>query len=128
VIEAAGNDPKRDQQIAADALRDHFWVQRRVASGWEDLDPDAEVVHKLTPATKFAPDQIPDDLKYRVTLRLILETWSEGKLSETKLLERSWTPFELTGKSITLSHALLPQHRLIRSCSNPTPKACTSMA
>lgn len=112
VMQALGSDPKRDQRLAADAeatLRDHFWVQRRAASGWEDLDPDADVVHKLTPAATFALDQIPDALKHRVTLRVILETWSAGKLSEAKLLERSWTPSELIGKSITLRHALLPQ-------------------
>jgi hypothetical protein len=122
LMAAIGNDPKRDQQIAADAeaaLRDHFWVQRRVASGWDDLDPDAELVHKLTPATTFAADQVPDDLKHRVTLRVIVETWSAGNLSEAKLLERSWMPSELTGQTILLTHSLFPASPIDQLAQQP---------
>jgi hypothetical protein len=122
VMQALGNDPARDQKLVADAeaaLGDHFWVQRHIAGAWEDLDPDADVVHKLTPEAILTPEQVPDSLKHRVTLRLVLETWSAGKLSESKLLERTWTPSELMGKSITLSHALLPQTSMGQIADQP---------
>jgi hypothetical protein len=125
VMQALGNDPKRDEKIAADtdaALRDHFWVQRHIAGGWEDLDPDADVVHKLTPEATLTPEQVPDSLKHRVTMRVIVETWSAGKLSESKLLERTWTPSELMGKSITLSHQVFPQSPIDQIAQQPNPQ------
>jgi hypothetical protein len=113
VEQAVGQDAKRDQVLAAEIdrnLRDHFWVQRQIPTGWEDLDPDEAAVGKLTPLTTFAAsEEIPRELKHEVTLRAIVETWQAGKLSETPLLERTWTPAELAGKSLTLSHRLFPE-------------------
>jgi hypothetical protein len=126
VMKALGNDSERDRRLVADveaALRDHFWVQRREANGWQDLDADADVLHQLAPAETLEPDRIPDALKHRVTLRLTLETWKAGKLSETKLLEQSWTPSELLGKSITLDHSLLPQEPLEQLAKQPDADA-----
>ena len=112
VQRALGDDPRRDQQLAADAaavLADHFWVQRRIATGWEDMDPDADVVTRMAPSATFAPEQVPDALKHKVTIRLVLETWTAGKLAQTRLLERTWLPADLMTVPIRLSHAFLPQ-------------------
>jgi hypothetical protein len=126
IAEAVGQDATRDQTIAAEAeatLRDHFWVQRQVASGWEDLDPDAGVVGKITQVTTFVPDGIPGDLKHQVTLRAILETWQAGKFSETSLLERTWTPADLIDKPLTLSHRVFPEPMLDQIAGNQDPQA-----
>ena len=126
IAEAVGQDTSRDQTIAAEAeatLRDHFWVQRQVASGWEDLDPDAGVVGKITQVTTFMPEGIPGDLKHQVTLRAILETWQAEKLSETSLLERTWTPADLIDKPLTLTHRVFPEPTLDQIVDNQDPKA-----
>ena len=124
VEKSLGDTSARDATLASTAeadLREHFWVERRVASGWEVLDPDGQIVKKLAPVSTFSLDQVPEELKQRVTLRLVLETWSAGKLTETKLLEKNWVPTELVGKSITINHTLLPQSSIsqVDKASNP---------
>jgi hypothetical protein len=111
VQQALGSDPRRDQQLLAAATAasaDHFWVQRRVATGWEGLDVDGEIVKAPVAAATFASAAVPDDLKHKVTIKLVLETWNAGKLGEATLLERSWLPSELADNSVTLTHSLLP--------------------
>jgi hypothetical protein len=111
VQQALGGDAKRDPQLLAAAAAvsaDHFWVQRRIATGWEDLDVDADIVKAPAAAATFATGEVPDDLKHKVTLKLVLETWNAGKLGEATLLERTWLPSELANNSVTLTHALFP--------------------
>ncbi len=105
------DNQRRNAQLVADAeavLRDHFWVERRTATGWETLDPDGDVVQVPAPTANFSSAQVPAEFRHEVALRLILETWSAGKLNQTRLLERSWFPSETTDKPILLRHELLP--------------------
>lgn len=126
VLQAIGNDPTRDAKLAADAdavLRDHFWVQRQNGAGWDDLDPDADVVAKPVATATFVTSAIPENLKQRVTLRLTVETLKDGKLSETPILQQSWLPPEVAGKPIVISHSLYPQLPLDGLLKRPDPQS-----
>ncbi len=108
---------------AEQTLADHFWVQRQVGVGWEDLDPDAELLGNLTATTTLAPDQIPDDLRHRVTLRLLFEARRAGAVSNTMVLERSWAVADLLGKSFSLGHRLYPEPPMNSIVASPDPAA-----
>lgn len=112
VESAAGEDAaERDRDLAIDveeSLTDHFWVQRQSGSGWEDLDPDGNAVGALVPSATIEVGEVPDELKHRVTLRIVMERWEAGALVETTLLERTWSPAELGGDPLTLRHRVYP--------------------
>ncbi len=115
VLQGVGGESAGDASLAAEAgevLLDHFWVQLQAGTTWQDLDPDADVVGLPSAAAVLLPSEVPSNLKHRVTLKIILETRTNGKFAETTLLQQSWSPSEVATQSITVSHTLFPQPNL----------------
>ncbi|HEY9507509.1 MAG TPA: hypothetical protein VIQ27_16180, partial [Gemmatimonadales bacterium] len=93
-----------DQDEPIDALRDHWWVQRRDGERWIDLDLLA-VPHEPddpAPTATADPAALDSALYQRVVVRLVTERLSNGSLSERKVLEREVRPSELIGKPVVL--------------------------
>ena len=83
---------KRDADLAAETdevLADHFWVQRQASAEWQDLDPDEDTVGRLAATSTFSPDQIPEDLRHRVTFRVLFESRQAGGTAENTVFERT---------------------------------------
>ncbi len=105
----AGRDPR--PAIVA-ALRDHWWVQRRTAAGWEDLDvllpSGAPGVAATRVQETVALDRndgslpLDDDRMHLVVVRVVVERGKDGALSEATVLEHPLRPAELVGERITL--------------------------
>ncbi len=101
------------------AIRLHFWIQWQAGERWVDLDPtlpDAVVGRTLAKALKrYAPKDpnvplelaIPNKLKHRVTIRVIIERWEEGRLVQKPVLQASLTPYRRIGQRIALHHVAL---------------------
>jgi hypothetical protein len=47
-------------------------------------------VGSLAPVSTFAPEQVPEELKHRVSLRVLFEAWQDGRVTESAVFERSW--------------------------------------
>ena len=90
---------------AVDALRDHWWVQMLDGGTWVDLDLVSHAAAaSLTAADRtLDPENVPDDLRHRVMLRVIAEQWSNGVLTERVALERMLRPSNLIGVPVVLS-------------------------
>lgn len=111
-------DPLNDPELIA-LVSDHWWVEAYLpGSGWTDLDPSFA---NATPAQVFAESaasdgtdrisEIPDMLRYTVTLQLRVEQYnsfpiSGSNLSELYPLEVSWNTVELASRSIILGHTI----------------------
>jgi hypothetical protein len=96
---------------AIETLRDHWWVQWKGSSGWIELDstlPEAKAGEILVEveATQQAND-IDEALQHRVTIRVVIERWEDGKLEEEPVLEHALRPSKLFGKRIALRHVPL---------------------
>ena len=79
-----------------EAIKDHWWVQAKLGSTWQDLDPMLADPTSPKPdtskATIHALDALPEDLFHEVTFRLVIERWDEGKTSEEIPLTYSLRP------------------------------------
>jgi hypothetical protein len=98
---AAGSAGAAEQDDPIEALRDHWWVQRRDGERWIDLDLLA-VPDDPAPAATADPAALDSALYQRVVVRLVTERLSNGSLSERKVLEREVRPSELIGKPVVL--------------------------
>jgi hypothetical protein len=125
VLKAVGESDARNKQLVEQidtSFRDHFWVQRRVAAGWEDIDLDRAIVPARQPTATFNLNSVPEELKHRVTIRVVAEMWTGGKASEHKLLEKTFNPSVLQGKAITLNNGLLPMPDLKEVMKDGAPQ------
>ena len=103
----AGLAPAADaaaEASALEALADHVWVQVRGAQGWQDLDPDAEILGPLAAAEILDPAALPEELRHAVTLRVVLELQNAAGLREERLLEWQGHPPELLERAVVLVH------------------------
>lgn len=91
------------------ALRDHWWVQYQEGGNWVNLDPGGrEEDSALTPADTI--DWQPRDghwpidaaMRHEIELRLVIERWEAGRLSEQTVLRQTLVPSELMGQYISL--------------------------
>lgn len=131
-VEAAvrrGFEPQRTaldqalQERAIDATRDYWWVQIRSGGAWRDLDPSAAAVGSLTVEQTYAPDSLPDDVRHRVTVRVIVEMSGGGERTETALVSRDFKPAEWTDKTITIQFRALSMRPSMEYALNPDPGA-----
>jgi hypothetical protein len=109
--QASGRD---DADKSITALKDHWWVQRQNGTEWVDLDP-------LLPGTRaasvdvqadqtFAFDKpsgtipLPSEYAHEISIKVIVEQWSAGRLTEKTALTHTFRPAEVIGQSIVLQH------------------------
>ena len=109
--DSAGKPPLAD-------LRDHWWVQMEDDEGWKNLDPSAPAARFGT-ALREEPDEtfsvdpetglpnLPPDSFHRVVVRVKIEKWLAGKLSEHDVLETTVLPVATLTKPIVLVHVPL---------------------
>ncbi len=93
-------------------LEDHWWVQVQDGRRWIDLDPSyptapmgwAPTVARRTVAVEGITELNREDL-HTVQIRLILECWQDGSLTEHTLLESApLLPADSIGKPLALHH------------------------
>jgi hypothetical protein len=101
---AAPRDPAAD-------LSDHWWVQVEDGGVWMDLDPtlpDAEPGQTLAAAgDTLVPDDLGDDRRHTLTVRVIGEVWHGDAREEAVLLEHTFAPSVFFGQRISLTHSAL---------------------
>jgi hypothetical protein len=108
---SAGGPPAAD-------LRNHWWVQMEDDEGWRNLDPSTPAA-KIGTALREEPDEtfyidpetglsdLPPDSVHQVIVRVKIEKWESGKLSEHDVLEATVLPIALLAKPIVLVHVPL---------------------
>jgi hypothetical protein len=93
------------------ALKNHWWVQWKKDSFWQDLDPTLPTAKPGQTLTKIQetcdPDRIEQDLLHLVDIRVIVERLEEGNFKEEVVFEHTLRPSELFGKQIVLQHCPL---------------------
>lgn len=104
---------KAERVTAIDALKDHWWVERRGTPGWMQLDPSLRKARAGEPLGKrgsvLQPNEIGEELQHRVTIRVKVERWVDGKL-ETQpapVLEYTVRPSKLFGQRVVLRYVPL---------------------
>ena len=97
---------------AVAAVRDHWWVQRRDGAGWIDLDPmwpaAREAAGTVAASQTFAFDRpagevpLPAEHTHEITIRVVVEQFKDGKVTEKTPLEHTVRPAEVYGQPIVL--------------------------
>jgi hypothetical protein len=101
---AAGADPG--------AFADHWWVQVQDGDVWSDLDPSlpdaapGEPVGGAPVATPLA-DELPDELRHTLTIRVIGEVWRGGAREDAVLVEHTFAPAGFWGQRISLTNVAI---------------------
>ena len=101
------------QQI--EAVRDHWWVQWQSEGQWIDLDPtlpDARPGSTLTSLASTAElrdfRNLGHGLLHTVQIRVVIEVWTQGRVTEVPVLTHELFPAALVGQTITLEQ--VPGH------------------
>lgn len=108
------NDAKRIPRVASGssfaeltrAARQHYWVQDFRDGVWVDVDPSANGAvpgQRLTEADETF-DALPDHLFHRITLRIRVEEYSDGKASSREVLTYTLRAADLRAFSMLLTH------------------------
>ncbi|MEW5901609.1 MAG: transglutaminase domain-containing protein, partial [Acidobacteriota bacterium] len=111
ILSALVREPSRKEMVLQEeelaAIGDHWWVEMRDGETWVDLDPlthAAEFGKTLTaPAEVVSPDHLSEELFHSIKIRVVVERWHEGKLSEQLAFEETTRPAKLCGQRIALS-------------------------
>lgn len=92
-----------DRELAA--LADHWFVRYRANGDWIDLDPSgvAGKPGTLVGAVEtIAPGNVPEELRHRVVLRVMIECACNGRLEEREVLTHDFRMTETIGAPVTL--------------------------
>jgi hypothetical protein len=110
----AGPAAPEQETAALDALRDHWWVQRREGDAWIDMDPltaDAQpgaAVAAAAQTVELDPFGQPVGLDSRwcqeVEVRVVAEQYKAGAAHEAVLLRQTMRPWEIFGQQVIVSH------------------------
>jgi hypothetical protein len=77
---------------ARQATVDHWWVEARPADEWITLDlllsgPLAAM--RPEPLERISTDSVPESLFHKVTIRIVIEQWDNGRIKEAIPLEHT---------------------------------------
>jgi hypothetical protein len=104
-----GLDPSAEWTVRADSalamLRDHWWVQLNATGSWQDLDLvrlDTMSVPMAAPIETLESTGVDSALHHQVTIRVVTERFTAGRLVEERVLEHTLRPSEMIGRSIVL--------------------------
>jgi hypothetical protein len=67
------------------ALADHWWVEAKLESGWQSFDPLLSTFpENARPQVdqRFALTALPGELFHKVSVRVVIERWDQGTLTE----------------------------------------------
>jgi hypothetical protein len=85
-------------------LRDHWWVQVETDGSWSDLDvvrrDSAESMRAVLETSP--PEQVDASLHHQVTIRVVTERFTQGRLVEERVLEHTLRPGDVIGQPIVL--------------------------
>lgn len=86
------------------AAQDHWWVQLLENGAWQDYDLAATGAGMAltNPTETIEIESFPDELRHRITVRVIAEQWANGGLIEHVALEDGLKPAQLLGVPIVL--------------------------
>lgn len=97
-----------DKGTEIKALQEHWWVQSNEDENWMDLDPclpEFEPGQTLSEADDYYDlEDLDEDELHIVNIRLIVEQWSSGNVSEKTVLEQTIRPSELLDNRIIVRH------------------------
>jgi hypothetical protein len=87
-------------------LRDHWWVQVETDGSWSDLDVVRRDSAGLEPMRAVLetvpPGQVAASLYHQVTIRVVAERFTQGRLVEERVLEHTLRPGDVIGQPIVL--------------------------
>ena len=122
----------REQVAQREALADHWWVQVREGDRWQDLDPelrDARFGTALSPAeqTMDQPDPV---LHQTLSIRVVIEQWKDGRLTERPVLKATIDPATTYGERIVLTHQPLdwPKDERLLAAQDPLAEVWSLLA
>ena len=117
LVDAVGR-PRPTDDYRAKALAaasDHWWVERQEQGRWVALDPMlADAGRNDTPlgAVKTYPYKpkvgiipLASEFCHEITIRIVIEQWKAGTLTEKTALAYSFRPAETIGRAIVLRHS-----------------------
>ncbi len=105
-----------DADARGAALADHWWVQVRRTSGWQDLDPslrEHEVGDRLH-AGAFEnawPDELPAEVQHRLTIEVVAERL-DNRLDNRRLREDIALSHEMAAMDLSAKAFALELHPL----------------
>ena len=108
IVDAIG--PFAEWKSRADSalamLRDHWWVQVETDSSWTDVDivrrDSASTPPMPAPIETVAPMSVDASLHHKVTIRVVTERFTQGRLVEESVLEHTLRPGDVIGQPIVL--------------------------
>ena len=87
-------------------LSDHWWVQLETGGSWSDLDvvrrDSAGGVPVPAPIETNSALQVDASLHHQVTIRVVTERFTQGRLVEAPVLEHTLRPSDVIGRPIIL--------------------------
>lgn len=94
-------EPAEPAQLRA--LADHWWVQQRQGERWVDFDPSGIVGDaSLAPSSTLQPDQIGDEMRHTLTVRVSIECACGKGLEERLVVEHTVRLSEVIGAPLSL--------------------------
>jgi hypothetical protein len=131
VREAASSDGSidSDDSEAILALKDHWWIERKVGATWVPMDvllPDVAVGNVLAAASSISAWEIgdafpavPESSWHSVQIRVVVERYEAGATSESTVLEALLHPAKYLERPIRLGHMPRPWPGDLSDPSNP---------
>lgn len=117
LLGAAAAAQQDAQAHALAAAQEHWWVQRKSADGWVDADPTlpnaGAGAARPAPAETYPFDgrdgtiALPPQFVHEVGVKIVIEVWDGGKLSDHTALAATLRPAELLGQRVVLRHSPL---------------------
>jgi hypothetical protein len=89
------------------AASDHWWVQYQQDGSWVNLDPspsDAAPDQSVAAIPASVSDNVPPGSGWTLTMNVVVEAWSEGRLRERRVLTHRVPVSDAAWQDITLAH------------------------
>jgi hypothetical protein len=125
----AASPGDRADSMAIDAVRDHWWIERKEHDRWIAMDvllPDARA--GIVPAVASATIEwkagerfpsIPESSWHSVQLQVVVERYEAGAIGEFTVLEALVRPAEQLERAMTLGHMPLPWPSDLADATDP---------
>jgi hypothetical protein len=107
VVPAPADDADWTERFesALEALEDHWWVQIEDAGTWGDLEllpGDDWPARRGVPVSTIALADTPPELRHDLTIRLVVEQWNRGNITETRVIDRTICPCDMPWQTLML--------------------------